>query len=336
MQRQSIFTTGRMIAITLFVATGGVSPSAEARKPTNPPPPSNPPVCDVSQPNYVLFLDDYPNGRFQLAVLPCLTDSPVGFVSPQALALDLPRRDRRQFQVANGDVFYDGSIRRIVFGGRTGPSDYWGIYEGVIDIARGMITQIQPVVNTPYVREEDPRFSSDGQWIVYKRNGEIWRTYADDPGAAPGLYHKETDCELWAPAMYANVVSYVRRCGTDSNSDRIVYHIEGGQPTILPSAGGGSDRFAHFTQAGEIVYSHLDTYSNTASLWMYVPGTPPFPLYSATTSDDDAYAERHGNDYIAFSGWGSGGYDLYVYSRTQMSAVQLTAGINVLGSVLFD
>ena len=336
MTRQSLFSTGRMIAITLIVATGGISAPADAKKPPRPPPPDNPPVCDVSQPNYVLFLDAYPKGRFQLATLPCLTDSPAGFISPQELALELPRRDLRQFQVANGDVFYDGSVRRIVFGGRPGPSHYWGIYEGVIDIARAMITQIRLVVNTPYVREEDPRFSSDGQWIIYKRDGEIWRTYAGDPGAAPSLFHKETNCELWAPAMFANVVSYVRRCASDSTSDRIVYHIEGNQPVILASAGGGPDRFAHFTQAGELVYSHLDASSNTASLWMYVPGTTPFPLYSATTSDDDAYAERNGNEYIAFSGWGSSGYDLYVYSRTQMSAVQLTDGVNVLGSVLFD
>ena len=69
---------------------------------------------------------------------------------------------------------------------------------------------------------------------------------------------------------------------------------------------------------------------------MYVPGAAPFPLFSATASDDDAYAERDGNEYIAFSGWGTSGYDLHVYSRSKGSAVQLTSGINVLGSVLFD
>jgi hypothetical protein len=336
MKRLSGFSTGRMFAITLIVAIGAASTSVDAKKPTRPPPPSEPPICDVSQPTYVLFLDGYPSGSFHLATLPCLADNPVDLLSPQELVLDLPRRDRRRFQVANGDVFYDGSVRRIVFGGRTGPSEHWGIYEGVIDIARSRITEIKLVVNTPSVREEDPRFSADGQWIIYKRNGEIWRTYADDPSAAPSLYYEEADCELWAPAMFANVVSYVRRCASDANSDRIVYHVEGSQPIILPSDGGGPDRFAHFTQAGELVYSHLDTSRNASDLWMYVPGSAPFALYSETTSDDDAYAERNGNEYIAFSGWGSSGYDLYVFSRTQVSAIQLTAGINVLGSVLFD
>lgn len=336
MKRRPNFGTGRALAIMLVVVIGGVATSADARKPSRPPPPGEPPTCDVSQPNYVLFLDDYPKGSFQLAVLPCLSESSVDFVNPQELTLDLPRRDQRHFEVANGDVFLDGSVRRIVFGGRASSRDYWGIYEGVIDIGRSRITQIRAVASTPFVREEDPRFSSDGQWIIYKRNGEIWRVYADDPEAVPDLYYKEDDCELWAPSMFANVVSYVRRCAGDANSDRIVYHAEGSQPIILPSAGGGPDRYAHFTQAGELVYSHVNASRDKAGLWMYVPGSTPFPLYSETTSDDDAYAERNGNEYIAFSGWGIGGYNLYVYSRTRGSAVRLTAGINVLGSVLFN
>lgn len=328
--------TGRALAITLILVIVGFTATADAKKPTRPPPPSVPPTCDVPQPNYVLFLDDYPKGRFHMAVLPCLSDNPVNLVSPQELLLDLPRRDLRKFQVANGDVYDDGNVRRIVFGGRTGPSHYWGIYEGVVDVARGMITEIREVVSTAQVREEDPRFSSDGQWIVYKRNREIWRIYAQDPSAPPSLFFGEEGCELWNPSMFANVISYARTCGGDSESDRIVYHLDGSHPEILPSFGGGPDRFAHFTQTGDLVYSHVDTSDNTASLWMYIPGSDPFLLHKETISDDDAYAERDGNEYIAFSGWGNGGYDLYVYRRTLSTAVQLTAGINVLGSILFD
>ena len=112
MKRRSSFATGRALAIMLIVLIGGVTTSAEAKKPTRPPPPSEPPTCDVSQPKYVLFLDDYPKGRFQLAVLPCLSDSPVDFVNPQELVLDLPRRDRRQIQDENGDVYHNGRVKR--------------------------------------------------------------------------------------------------------------------------------------------------------------------------------------------------------------------------------
>ncbi len=69
---------------------------------------------------------------------------------------------------------------------------------------------------------------------------------------------------------------------------------------------------------------------------MYLPGSAPFPLHDETGSDDDPYAERNGDEYIAFSGWGNSSYDLYVYRRTLGSAVKLTSGINVFGSILVD
>jgi hypothetical protein len=326
----------RALTLAMIAVISGFSATAVAKRRTPPPPPPEPPACDAPQPSYVVFLDDYPTGDFYLAALPCLADQTVAPVTTQRLALDLPRREQRKFQIANGDVFFDGAQRRIVFGGRTGPSEYWGIYEGVLDVSRGMISGINAVVSTPFVREEDPRFSSDGQWIVYKRDGEIWRVYADDPSAEPSRFYREDGCELWAPSMFANVVAYTRRCDGVPESDRIVYHIDGGARFILPSDGGGPDRFAHFTRAGELVYSHVDTSNNTAGLWMYILGSNPFFLHQQTTSDDDAFAERNGDEYIAFSGWGSAGYDLYVYRRTLRTAVQLTSGINVLGSILFD
>jgi hypothetical protein len=316
--------------------TTGIISVADAKKPTRPGPPPEPPTCIVEQPDYVVFLDDYPNGRFHLAVLPCLADDTVAQVSPQKLELDLPRRDRRKFQVGNGDIFYDGTVRRIVFGGRRGSSDHWGIYEGEVDIGRGMITGIRELVSTPLVREEDPRFSLDGQYIVYKRNGEIWRIFANNSAVEPELFHKEEGCELWAPSMFANVIAYVRRCGEDRQSDRIVYHPEGGKRTILTSEGGGPDRFSHFTKTGELVYSHLDAKENVASLWMYFANAGSIALYDETGSDDDSFAERGGSEYIAFSGWGTDAYDLYVYRRTPGNAVRLTSGINVFGSILFD
>lgn len=333
--RLSCSWRARARKLALIVLIGGFTATAFAKKPSRSPPPE-PPACSARQPAYVLFLDDYPQGRFYLAALPCLSSDPVNLVTPRQVALDLPRQVRRKFQVANGDVFYDGGQRRIVFGGRTSPNDYWGIYAGVLDVSRGLITNIREVASTPFVREEDPRYSSDGDYIVYKRDGEIWRISALDPNAEPSLFYREEGCELWGPSMFVNVVSYARRCDDDPQSDRIVYHTDGLPPVVLPSVGGGPDRFAHFTQSGELVYSHVDVSSNTASLWIYIPGSNPFLLHQETTSDDDPYAERGGNEYIAFSGWENGAYDLFVYRRTLQSAVQLTSGINVLGSILFE
>ena len=328
---------GRLLAIVLILVFGGFATSASAKKPLRPqPPPTEPPVCEATQPTFAIFLDSYPKGRFHLVVLPCLSDAQVEPVSVQALKLDLPRREGRQFQVANGDVYLDGAVRRIVFGGRPGPNDYWAIYEGIVDVDRAMITNIRVVVSTAFVREEDPRFSADGQWIVYKRNGEIWKSYAGNGSfEEPTRAIKEEGCELWAPSMYTNVISYAMRCG-DPDSDRIVYHPEFGSREILPSDGGGPDRFAHFTRTGELVYSHVDTSTGASSLWIRYSGADPVLLHDETVSDDDIYAERNGDEYIAFSGWNVDSYDLYVYRRTQGSAAKITNGINVLGAVLFD
>ena len=318
--------------VAAFVVCGFVSP-AIARKPVDPPTPA-PPSCDAEQPDYVVFLDDYPKGRFHLAVLPCMSGTEVNPVSPRELALDLPRKLQRNFQVGNGDIYSDGDSRRIVFGGRASSRDHWGLYQGVIDVDRALITNIRVLIGTPAIREEDPRFSANGQWIVYKRNGEIWRVNAQDPFAVPELFHREDGCELWAPSMYANVVTYVRRCGGEP--DRIVYHVEGALPQILSGSGDGPDQFAHFTLTGDVVYSHFDTSESRSSLWLYIPGTAPHPLHDETRSDDDPYAERSGNEYIAFAGWGDEQYDLYVFRRSAQIAVKITNSINVFGPILFD
>lgn len=324
---------GRTITIAAaFILYGFVS-TANAKKPVAPPTPA-PPSCDAEQPDYAVFLDDYPQGRFHLAVLPCLSGTEVNIVSPRELALDLPRRLQRNFQVGNGDIYSDGDSRRIVFGGRASSREHWDLYQGVLDVDRALITDIRILIGTPSVREEDPRFSANGQWIVYKRNGEIWRVNAQDPFAVPALFHREDGCELWAPSMYANVVTYARRCGGEP--DRIVYHVEGALPQILPGSGDGPDQFAHITLTGDIVYSHFDTSESRSSLWLFIPGAAPQPLHDETRSDDDPYAERNGNEYVAFAGWSDDRYDLYVLRRSARIAVKITNSINVFGPILLD
>ncbi len=105
---------------------------------------------------------------------------------------------------------------------------------------------------------------------------------------------------------------------------------------MVESDGGGPDRFPYFTPAGEIVYSHVDNATATASLWIYThPGYREM-LHDETGSDDDPYVFRNDGRYVAFSGWGQGAYDLYIYRRDSREAVQLTQGVNVLGPILFD
>ncbi len=339
---------GRILALLVILSASSLAVTASAKRPDRGPPPPSAGCAEGgdTQPKYAIFLDGYPTGRWQLLELPCLDTQPESPATPRELALDLPKNQRRKFQIANGDVFYSGGQYRFVFAGRTGPGDHWGIWGGVLDISGGRITEIHPIVRTAGTREEDPRFSVDGQSIVYKSDGTIRIVSPVDDWGGPYadyLFADATGCELWVPAMLATgTVAYVRRCGQDElewdQSDRVVYD-SGGTQTELPSLGGGPDRFSHFTPFGDLVYSHLDTSAGRASLWYYNPGNEPYQLLDWTESDDDPFADRQ-TDYIAFSGWGGDGYDLYVTRLSTLAsglpfAVKVTDGINVLGTVTF-
>ncbi len=259
----------------------------------------------------------------------------------EPLALDIPRNLRRRFQVANGDVHADADDRTIVFGGRTGNNASWDIYLADVNVATGVLEDVRPLVADRRVREEDPRFSWSGSQIVYKCDGKICLVNSDGSNAREIVV--EPGCELWAPALDQTgfVVTYVQRCD-GSGSDRIAWYAfddktPGNSPTIVPSKGGGPDRFPYFTPTGEIVYSHLDSDSGTSSLWLLYPlyGTTEL-LHSETESDDDPYVYHADGRYVAFSGWGRDAYDLYIYNRQTDAAAQVTRGVNVLGTILFD
>jgi hypothetical protein len=277
---------------------------------------------------YVLFLDEYLSGDFYVASLGDVDRSRPRSVSPRQLRLP---RSYSNLELGNGDVSYQG--RRFVFGARNTTDFDWGIYEGRIDVGKRRIRNVHPLIQNAGVREEDPRYSWDGQQIVYKCNGNIciWPETRPNPVVASA-------CELWAPAFDATgfVVSYVKRCGP-TTSDRIFeFNLLTGQETEVPNVGGGPDRFAQFLDDGRIVYSHVDLTSapSNASLWVYDSGTVAL-LHDRTGSDDDPYPDKHDRNHIAFIGWEDGGYHLFVYRRSRANSVRLTRGIGVLGPVLF-
>lgn len=287
-----------------------------------------------AQPAYAVFLDSYPGGDFYLVELPDLDARNVRAAQPQRMALDLPRRELRRFQIGNGDIHTEGSSRRMVFGGRIGNNGDWDIYVADVNVDKGLLENVSPLIANRRVREEDPRFSWDGRQIVYKCDGKIC-LYPD--ASSPVI--EQAGCELWAPSLDQSgfVVTYIERCG-DAESDRIVRQslIDRNDTTFVPKGSDGPDRFPVFTVSGEIVYSHNDLATGTADLWLYTHPGYIAPLHSETESDEDPYVYRDNGDYIGFVGWQSDGYDLFVYSRTSRSAVQVTSGTNVLGPILFQ
>jgi hypothetical protein len=290
----------------------------------------------TAQPNFAIFLDGYPRGNLHLVELPDLDARNVRTVRSEQLTIELPRKLRRKFQVANGDVHFDGSGRTMVFGGRTGNNASWDIYLADVNVAAGKLENVRTLIENRSGRDEDPRFSADGLQVVYKCDGSICLT--DTNGLNNRKVVDGNGCELWAPALDSSgvVVTYVERCG-DANSDRIVsYELYDGERTVVANSGGGPDRFPHFMVSGEIVYSHVDTATSTASLWLYTDGNDPDLLHNETESDDDPYAYSIDRNYLAFIGWEQDGYSLYIYRDREREAVRITQGVNVLGPILFD
>jgi hypothetical protein len=277
-----------------------------------------PPQGDVS---YVLYLDRYVSGDFYLARLPDLVPDNPDPVNPEIVTLK-----KFKGKLGNPDVSADG--RTIVFGALV--RNDWNIYTGDLDVVTREVTNINPLADRRGVREEDPRYSWDGQQVVYKCDGDIclFPEIAPNPVVSSG-------CELWGPSFHpaGTRVSYTARCGADQTDRIFIYDWGTGQTTAVPNLDGGPDRFSHFLGDGRLVYSHLDPQDGTASLWSYAGGNSSL-LHDRTISDDDSYADKRDWEYLAFIGY-QGGYNLFIYRGSRMDSVQLTQDRPVLGPVVF-
>jgi hypothetical protein len=277
---------------------------------------------------YVLFLDEYLYGDFYVASLPDVDGAADAEIVPRRLRLS--RGFGGTMEIGNADVAYQGST--MVFGARDTRTDDWGIYTGTIDIRRSRIAGVEALVQTPGAREEDPRFSWDGQQVVYKCDGNICIYPETRPNPVVA-----SECELWAPSFAASgfAVSYTKRCAGDPQSDRIWYFdLLTRRETQVPNQDGGPDRFAYFLDDGRIVYSHSDPQSAASSLWVYDSGATSL-LHDRTVSDDDAYPDKHDREHIVFIGWEDDGYKLFMYRQSRRDSIRLNGSGDVLGPVMF-
>jgi hypothetical protein len=315
----------QVAAFCLFIVSwSGVPVTAEAancqRNPTHrscggeDPPPQG----EVS---YVLYLDRYVIGDFFLAQLPNLLLDDPGILSPSVVKLN-----GFKGKLGNPDVSSDG--KEIAFAAIV--RNDWNIYTGKLDVAKVEVTNIKPIANRKGVREEDPRYSWDGQQLVFKCDGNICLLPAIVPNPIVS-----SGCELWGPAFHpaATRISYTARCNAPESDRIFVYNLATGQTVAVPNLDGGPDRFSHFMGDGRLIYSHLDPETGTASLWSYIGGLIS-PFHDRTNSDDDPYADKRDWEYLAFVGYQSG-YDLFIYRESRSDSVQLTQDIPVLGPIIF-
>lgn len=280
---------------------------------------------------YVLFLDEYLTGQYYFAPLRGLDSANPRRIHPKKLRL--PWRFRRSVEIGNADVSPDG--RTIVFAARRTDDYDWDIYSGQINLRWGNVSNVTLLTGNAGQRDEDPRFSWDGNTIVYKCDGNIC-TY---PEIMPNPIVVSW-CELWAPSFAPSgfAISYTKRCG-DQESDRIwQFNLLTRAETVVANQNPGPDRFAMYMDDGRLVYSHKDSVTGDSSLWVneYMDGYVSL-LHDRTRSDDDPYPDKHDRDHIAFIGWNDYDefYDLYVYRQTSRDSIRLSSGISVVGPVLF-
>jgi hypothetical protein len=302
----------------LFLPGAAVAANCQ-RNPDHPDCRGGPPLPAAGA--YVLYLDEYITGGYYLAALPDLQSDQPAPISPRRVTLKNFRG-----RLGNPDVSADG--RRIVFAGLL--RNEWGVYAGKLDVIRSEVTDIVALANRRGIREEDPRFSWDGQQVVYKCAGDICL----HPERAPGPVVVSA-CELWGPSFHpaGTRLAYAARCGAPE-SDRIhVYDLATGQTQVVANADGGPDRFPHFRGDGALIYSHLDPAAGEASLWRYAGGQTTL-FHDRTVSDDDPYADKTDWEYLAFVGYQER-YNLFIFRESRRDSVRISQSVSVLGPVIF-
>ena len=277
----------------------------------------------------VLFLSEYLTGDYFYADLGDVDVARPAMIRPRKLRL--PGRFRSRVQLGNHDVSYDGS--RIVFAARDNRSGDWDIYLGRLQTARGRITSVEKLTSAAASRDEDPRFSWNGEQIVYKCNNDIC-VYPEGLYGSPAV---SSACELWAPSFDSSgfSVSFGERCSEPENDSIRYVNLLTGRGGEVPGSAGAPDRFAYYLEDGNIVYSHIDPVSRRSSLWLYMSGAGTTLLHDRTESDDDPYPDKHDRNHIAFIGWQNGGYDLFMYRQDRGDSVQLSRNTTLLAPVLF-
>jgi Tol biopolymer transport system component len=289
-------------------------------------------LCCVSigvaraQDQYVLYIDGFPARKLYLAQLRGLAQDFPPRISPRAVRLPRPMG-----KFGNPDVSSDGG--RVVF--PTLFKDEWDIYTGTLDPTRREVRNVRPLVAATGVREEDPRFSWDGQEVVYKCDGSI--CLHPERGSRPNPVVSAEGCELYGPSFHptGGVISYTARCGAEG-LDRIrIAELSTGNVIEVPNGDGGADRYSHFLADGTLLYTHQDPQSGSESLWIYDCESGTVRLFhNRANSDADPYANKSNPEYVAFVAYRRG-YDLFVYRRSREDSVRLSSRAKVLGPVIF-
>ena len=293
---------------------------------------------------HLVYLSGYP-GNIKLIPFTNLTES-----TPQMLNLSNSIDITPSFligQCGNPDVSPNG--KQIIFGAITPIIDSWDIYSADLDVEQGTISNLQIIVNSS-MREEDPRYSYDGNKFVYKAGGgDFYDIYVYDFNTKISTKLIECSCknicesncnhcELWGPSYHpcGHIVSYTARiCENDPDYDEIWIYDQLTNTFQQITSDALPDMFSHWKRNGNLLYSHND--GSTDHLYLYDTANNKTILYvNETRSDDDPYAFKQDNNMFVFIGLGynENKYQLYLWRND--SVFQMSLPSDILGPVAFS
>jgi len=205
----------------------------------------------------------------------------------------------------------DGS--KIVFMGVPEGSHYgnsWDLYLwGINDDIPENLTEGNEI------RDEDPKFSPDGNKIVFKQNGDLKEmdldTYIINEITSDGMTIEEG-----MPFYTTDGQRVVYARGADNASDIYWININGSGNDPLENVSGLAEYYPITRDESTFLYTRWVSLSNqNDQIYLgYFSGDDPFslPFCCENTNDSDPYPV--GTEYVLFSSTrsGQGGYDLFL------------------------
>jgi subtilisin-like proprotein convertase family protein len=178
------------------------------------------------------------------------------------------------------------------------------------DLASGTLSNLTPNAGTA---DEDPKFSPDGQYIVWKRNGQIWRMNTD--GTNPTQL-TSGGLEKSGPNYSPDGSHIVYWVGTRADDNEDIWRIsaDGSSETLLVANASIHDYYPIYRDAENILYARAESAnSDFDKVYNYntTSGSSPLLLNQAGANDSDASPIN--STYVTFCSTREGnGYDVFV------------------------
>lgn len=209
----------------------------------------------------------------------------------------------------NAHLSPDGS-KLVFMGDNAGLPRDWDIY--IWDF--GSANPPTNLTNSNNLRDEDPKFSPDGNSIIFKQNGDL-KVMNLSGSIINQLTSDGNTIEESMPYYTTNGQKVVYAKGAGANSDIYIINSDGSNNTSLYSLASVSEYYPIMRNNSSFFYTRwLSSSSHNDQIYLgdFVGNAASLSINDLTSNNSDAYPV--GTDYLFFSSTraGSAGYDLYL------------------------